>query len=276
MPWITYDLKGNIIEMVFPDGVEVIPDNFLDGNIHRNCGSVFFAPFLKRLIMSDTIREVGEDFGMYCKHTQEVRISKNLKRVGESFLRGNKKLRELVFTDELEEINCYFLNGCEDLIKLRFSVNVKKMSSLTFSGCRSLSIIEPAGVLKRNRLDDLVLASYQEHYPTHDFDVSYHSGVGSIRMKLRNTFLHNTTELQLIQIPNALSTLREGFSRVRCERNPNTLSTLQEGFSRVRCERNPSHEVSKKNHERRTNFQKQCSRAWRGKTHHRKPKNWRP
>lgn len=157
MHWICYNSMGEIIEVVFPDIVKQIPDNFI-GNECFIKESIVHGKKLRRIKLSDSVVSIGDNFCIGCYDIIEFKNSVKLKSVGKDFLYFVEKLEEVKFSDELETIGEFFLAYTLSLKRLTFSRNVKHLPGYSFFSCISLKHIEPSGILIKNKLGEYHLA----------------------------------------------------------------------------------------------------------------------
>ena len=95
---------------------------------------------LKKLYLSNNLKEIGYYFAAKCKKLEYVSIGKKTKEIGEYAFYENKKLKTIkIKSKKLKNINSAAFGYCKSLKKITLPPSVKKIDEFAFGGCKNLS-----------------------------------------------------------------------------------------------------------------------------------------
>lgn len=114
-------------EVIFPKNVESILG-------FRSCFN------LSKIVMPETLNEMGEGFLYDCPSVTEFTIPNGIKKLGmNAFI--NSSLKEIVIPDSVEEIDWYAFYCCHNLEKVTMSNSLLTLGGYAFSSCEKLKEI---------------------------------------------------------------------------------------------------------------------------------------
>ena len=95
---------------------------------------------LKKLYLSDNLKEIGYYFAAKCKKLEYVSIGKKTKKIGEYAFYENKILKTVkIKSKKLKSINSAAFGYCKSLKKISIPLSVKKIDEFAFGCCKNLS-----------------------------------------------------------------------------------------------------------------------------------------
>ncbi|MEG1510245.1 MAG: leucine-rich repeat domain-containing protein [Clostridia bacterium] len=97
----TYDKYRDLF--VIPDGVETVRDN------------AFYHNIIKKVVMADSVKVVGECSFLRISYLSEVVFSKNLEVIGKDAFSKNGGLKEVTIYGNIKEIGTFAFFDCEKL-----------------------------------------------------------------------------------------------------------------------------------------------------------------
>lgn len=118
--------SGREKEVTIPEGVTAIGTG------------AFRIKNVVRVIMPDSVEEIGWDAFSNCKMLEEVVFSRNLKRILSNAFAGCTKLHRVALPEGLESIGGCAFNGCSRLEELVLPEHDPEIGQYAFSGCSSL------------------------------------------------------------------------------------------------------------------------------------------
>lgn len=138
---------GREKEVTIPEGVTAIGQG------------AFRIKNVVRVVLPDSVEEIGWDAFSSCRVLEEVVFSRNLKRILPNAFNNCSKLKEVVLPESLESIGGCAFNGCSRLEKLVLPEHDLEIGQYVFSDCKSLVDENGYSVVRG------VLYAYNEQMP---------------------------------------------------------------------------------------------------------------
>jgi len=104
---------------------------------------------IEKVIIPDTVTELGSSVFKECKNLETVELSKNISVMGGECFKDCKSLTAIILPDTLTEIRGETFMGCSSLKEVILPKNITEIKGNTFENCSSLENIEiPSGVTR--------------------------------------------------------------------------------------------------------------------------------
>ena len=114
-----------IVEFTIPQGVHTIASHAFEK--HR---------FLQKLIIPETVKEIGNFAFAYCNQLKSVEIQGS-PEIRDSIFSGCESLSHISFNQSMEHIGSYAFSGCNNLRSFRIPNGIKQIMGW-FDGCKQL------------------------------------------------------------------------------------------------------------------------------------------
>lgn len=128
------------------DETITVPDT-IDGLPVKKIGKLSFARrFCKKIILPDSVEEIGERAFINCERLESISLGKDLKKIGAEALAGCHALRETAFPEGMSEISDNVFCENEELTRIIIpGKDTKTGNILDLSTCGKAVLITPAG-----------------------------------------------------------------------------------------------------------------------------------
>ena len=129
--WVENHIDSNG-EVIIPGGIEKIePEAFRDNEK------------VKKVIMPDTVIEIGDNAFSYCSKLSNIEIGENsqLKKLGDHAFYLCKALKEIKLPDTLKSLEKATFAGCYDLSSVDLGNGIETIDYDVFNSCKKLSKI---------------------------------------------------------------------------------------------------------------------------------------
>ena len=104
---------------------------------------------IEKVIIPDTVIELGSSVFKECKNLETVEMSKNISVMGGECFKDCKSLTAIILPDTLTEVRGETFMGCSSLREVILPKNITEIKGNTFENCSSLESIEiPSGVTR--------------------------------------------------------------------------------------------------------------------------------
>ena len=104
---------------------------------------------IKKVIIPDTVTELGSSVFKECRKLESVELSKNTSVMGGECFKDCKSLTAIILPDSLTEIRGETFMGCSSLKTVVLPNKITEIKGNTFENCSSLEIINiPSGVTR--------------------------------------------------------------------------------------------------------------------------------
>lgn len=104
---------------------------------------------IEKVIIPDTVTELGSSVFKECKNLETVEMSKNISVMGGECFKDCKSLTAIILPDTLTEVRGETFMGCSSLKEVILPKNIIEIKGNTFENCSSLESIEiPSGVTR--------------------------------------------------------------------------------------------------------------------------------
>lgn len=97
---------------------------------------------LKSVILSDSIRIIGDESFANCKNLKRIKLSNNLIKIGTSAFLSCEKLQQVIFPENLREISKHAFSNCVSLEEISLPDNIINIEAYTFYSCKNLEKIK--------------------------------------------------------------------------------------------------------------------------------------
>lgn len=125
--------KENILEVNVPDSVNSFPVTEVYEGAFINQKSI------KKIVLPDSIVELGYQSFLGCESLEQITMSKNIKIIGDSSFANCSSLKSIVLPDNLEKIMYGAFKNCYSLESIKIPNKVRDIDFNTFENCYSLS-----------------------------------------------------------------------------------------------------------------------------------------
>ena len=137
----TYAGQGNFAEavkygltvVVIPEGMEVIPDNYL--NIEYGTNEI------KKVVLPSTLKSIGNFAFDGCSKLVEINLPDGLKTIGVRAFYGCKSLKSIEIPDSVESMGANAFQNCNSLTTVTLSSGLKEIPLQAFVNCSSLTTV---------------------------------------------------------------------------------------------------------------------------------------
>ena len=128
----------------------VVPDKYEGKDVVAIDDKVFYKNNkIKKVIIPDTVTELGASVFKKCKNLETVELSKNLTVIGGECFKECKSLTSIILPDSITEIRGETFVGCSSLKEVILPENITEIKGNTFENCSALeSIYIPEGVTR--------------------------------------------------------------------------------------------------------------------------------
>lgn len=128
----------------------VIPDKYEGKDVVAIDDKVFYKnKRIKKVIIPDTVTELGASVFKECKNLETVELSKNLTVIGGECFKDCKSLMSIILPDSITEIRGETFMECSSLKEVILPKNITEIKGNTFENCSALeSIYIPEGVTR--------------------------------------------------------------------------------------------------------------------------------
>jgi hypothetical protein len=103
---------------------------------------------LETIVLSDSIKWIGESAFENCKKLTKVVMGKNVKSIDKYAFSGCTSLSQITLPDQLESIGYWAFKNCKSLKSVKIPASVTKVSAQAFVGCPA-KITKEAYLLKQ-------------------------------------------------------------------------------------------------------------------------------
>jgi hypothetical protein len=137
----------------FPAGsvVDCKSDNYIfsDGNIFNLERTVLVSSFstAEKIVLPDTIKELGDSSLTSCEHTNEIVLNEKLEKIGDYAFPEN--LKRITIGNHLKKIGKFAFQHCKFLEEIKLPESLDSIGDYAFYECSSLCVINIPRKLKR-------------------------------------------------------------------------------------------------------------------------------
>ena len=124
------EYKGSEKELRVNDGTSLVSDLEFAG-----------ADNLERLLLPDSVREIGNYAFMNCYALREIRMPESVDRVGAGLFQNCWQLRSVRMPEGTVSLGTDMFENCHALAELWLPLSLKEAARTSLSGCRSLRAI---------------------------------------------------------------------------------------------------------------------------------------
>ncbi len=120
-----------------------------DGFCKVENGAFFKCTNLEKVLLPDSLEEIGMDLFGFCGNLEEVRLGNKVRSIGAGAFFSCKKLKEIRLPDTVRRIGACAFSYCSGLREVVLPEGVLELEKYCFADCTGLqSISIPAGVQK--------------------------------------------------------------------------------------------------------------------------------
>ena len=125
--------------VTFGSGVTKIPENMFRYTGKKE-NEVY--PFVKKVVMADTVKEVGAQAFEGCYSLSDIQWSANLEKIGGYAFHNNTSLKALNLPAKTKELGHYAFEDCTGLESIVLPASLKTMGPSVFKNCISLEKLQ--------------------------------------------------------------------------------------------------------------------------------------
>lgn len=122
---------------------------------------------LEKLILPDSVTEIGKYAFMNCYSLREIRMPERVELVGAGLFQNCWQLRKLTIPEGVETLGSDMFENCHELSDLTLPSSLKKVEKTAFSRCKNLKYIhvdpEKLDILPVSARYTAVLTFMEEH-----------------------------------------------------------------------------------------------------------------
>lgn len=129
------NIKSQILrlDVVVPESINGIKVRSIGSGAFKDCYKI------EKIILPDTIEDIGEYSFISCVNLKEINIPKKVSAIGKFSFYGCGKLETIDIPDNINEIEEYTFIGCENLNRVSLPKNLKVINKYAFQGCSNLN-----------------------------------------------------------------------------------------------------------------------------------------
>lgn len=135
------ELKQKTGILIISDSVSKLGYNVFDNWYKTEHSSIYTASLLK-VILPDTITEIGSSAFRFCSDLKEIKMSQKLEIVGSFAFTNCESLVNYSLPESLKEIQMYAFSDCINLESITIPRNVQNIGARAFQGCRNVTSLE--------------------------------------------------------------------------------------------------------------------------------------
>lgn len=191
--------------------------NFINYQIEKIGKGAFSNSLIKKVWMSDTVKELGDMAFMYCDQLKEIKISENVRVLPESFCQSTS-IKTINIPDNVVKINVMAFAESKDLNTINGGINVREIEPGAFYKTKWFNqkdqplqigyvYVKDSGLLEQVVIPDKVQMIYDEAFEN-NYKLKKVILPSSLRIIGENAF-YKCKNLSEIQLPEGLEEIRD-------------------------------------------------------------------